>query len=119
MDETLLITTRHLQGTNQPKVQLWQRAKIVLESIVPTKHIFGTVDIKVTLKPGDGGWIRSSVALSGDLCRNYTTLFTNSRLAAHLPRCTAANARWLGQEEISRSAGCTDIIHTSKYSVNF
>ena len=38
MDETLLVTTRYLQGTNQPKVQT-QRVKIALKNIIPMKHI--------------------------------------------------------------------------------
>ena len=45
-------------GTNQPKIQA-QRVKIAAEFTIPIKHL----EIRVTRKPGDGGWIRSSVAL--------------------------------------------------------
>ena len=58
MDETLLVTTRYLQGTNQPKAQT-QRVKISLKLVLRYVKL---IDTRVTRKPGDGGWIRSSVA---------------------------------------------------------
>ena len=58
------------QGTNQPKVRT-QHAKLAVQLTVPKQHIY-TKYIEVTQKPGDEGWIRSSVALMGILFETKT-----------------------------------------------
>ena len=60
VDETQLASTRYLRGTNQRKVQT-QRVKMALE--LSTISIKKHMDVRVTRKPGDGGWIRSSVIM--------------------------------------------------------
>ena len=58
MDETLLITTRYLQGTNQPKVQT-QREHGSYD-YVAIKHL----DIRLTGNPGMRGRLRFCVPLT-------------------------------------------------------
>ena len=77
-------------GTNQPKIQA-QRVKIAAEFTIPIKHL----EIRVTRKPGDGGWIRSLVALAAWYGENCTH------------PCFCGKARW--DYRVVRILLCTNV----------
>ena len=64
VDEKLWVTIRSLLR-HEPAEGANAAYLISLEKMIAMNHL----DIRVTRKPGDGGWVRSSVAsIKGEVC---------------------------------------------------